>query len=209
MTPSKLVFALVVGFCLLRPAPLLADDALSPFGANAQFSADMITTTKEGTSITQKLYSDSGKMRSEVTANGMNMVSIIRPDQKKVYSVMVDQKMAMEMPYDPEKMKQQGIGATGPQGKTELIGPDTVEGIACKKYKVTSEKDNKVFFFWADAANKTPVKMMAEDGALTIVWKNYKAGPQDAALFEVPAGYQVMQMPAAGGAAPAPPPAGP
>jgi hypothetical protein len=197
MTSFHLVFALVAGFCLLHPAPVFADDIVSPFGANAQFSSDMITTAQDGTTITQKIYSDSGKMRTEVTANGMQMISLIRPDQKKVYSLIVDRKMVMEMPYDPDKMRQQGIGATAPQGKTELVGPDTVDGVVCKKYKVTSDKENKVFYFWTDAATKTPVKMTAEDGSMTILWKNYKSGPQDAALFEVPAGYQVMQVPAA------------
>jgi hypothetical protein len=36
---------------------------------------------------------------------------------------------------------------------------------------------------------------------VTILWKNYKAGPQDAALFEPPADYKVMTMPALPGGA--------
>jgi hypothetical protein len=68
------------------------------------------------------------------------------------------------------------------------------EGAACMKYKVTSNASNKVSFMWVDAATKAPVKMVAEDGSFTMLWKNYKAGPQDPALFEVPAGYKVMSM---------------
>jgi len=94
------------------------------------------------------------------------------------------------------------MGSTGPQGKFEVVGPDTVEGVACTKYKVTS-KDGKVFFYWIDTAAKAPVKMTADDGSVTIVWKNYKSGPQDASLFEPPADYQMVSMPSMPGAPPA------
>jgi hypothetical protein len=36
---------------------------------------------------------------------------------------------------------------------------------------------------------------------VTMLWKNYKAGPQDPALFEPPADYKVMTMPAMPGGA--------
>src|SRR5260221_10056808 len=108
--------------------------------------------------------------------------------------------MVMTMPYDPEKYKQMAT-ASGPQGKFEAVGPDTVEGVACTKYKITSDKDSKVSFMWVDAATKAPVKMASEDGSFTLLWKNYKAGPQDAALFEPPADYKMMTMPAMPGGA--------
>lgn len=194
MNPLRLSVLVVVGCCLLNSKVLLAEETVSPFGANQQFSADMVITTPGGQTITQKIYSDSGKMRTEVTIHDMSVVNIVRPDQQKVYSVMEAQKMVMEMPYDPEKYKQLAMASSGPQGKFEVVGPDTVDGVACTKYKVTS-KDGKAFFFWIDTARKAPVKMAAEDNSVTILWKNYKAGPQDAALFEVPAGYKVMIMP--------------
>ena len=193
MNPSHLVFAIVAGCCLLCSAPLPDQDA--PLDWGKPFSADMVITTDKGQNITQKIYNDSGKVRTEMSMQGMQMVSIVRPDQQKVYSVMVAQKMVMVMPYDPEKYKKMMVASSGPQGKFELVGPDTVEGVVCTKYKVTSDKDNKVFFFWTDSG-KAPVKMAAEDGSVTILWKNYQAGPQDPALFEPPADYQIMQMPA-------------
>lgn len=201
MNPSRLFLVVVAGCCLLRPESLFAQtpDAVSPFGPTKQFSADMVITTDKGQNITQKIYNDSGKVRTEMSMQGMQMVSIVRPDQQKVYSVMVAQKMVMVMPYDPEKYKKMMVASSGPQGKFELVGPDTVEGVVCTKYKVTSDKDNKVFFMWVDAATKVPVKMMAEDNSVTILWKNYKTGPQDPALFEPPADYKVMSMPGAPG----------
>ncbi|HEY0256291.1 MAG TPA: DUF4412 domain-containing protein [Candidatus Methylacidiphilales bacterium] len=189
---SGLILAL--GCYLLLSHPLPADDTVSPFAPNKQFSADQIVTTGT-TSMTSKVFSDNGKIRTEMNTSGMQIVSIVRPDLQKVYSVMVAQKMVMEMPYDPAKFSQQ-MTSSGPEGKFESIGSDTVDGVACTKYKITS-KDNKVSFMWVDAAKKTPVKLAAEDNSYTILWKNYKVGPQDASLFEPPADFQVMKMPAA------------
>ncbi len=192
MNPSRLFLLVVAGCCLFSPRLLLAQ--APPFTPDKQYSADEVITTKDGTSVTVKAYMDNGKMRNEMNTHGMNVVSIIRPDEKKMYSVMPAQKMVMEMPLDPEKMKAKMPSTSGDDGKFELVGPDMVDGAACTKYKMTS-KDNKVFFWWVKDATKAPVKMTSDDGSFTIVWKNYKAGPQDAALFEPPAGYQVMNMP--------------
>jgi len=191
---SRRLFLLVVGGCLGCFSFLRADNATPPFELAKQYSADMVITSSAGQAITSKIYTDSGKIRTEMSTSGMQVVSIIRPDQQKMYSVMVAQKMVMEMPYDPEKMKKQMAAASGPEGKFELVGPDPVDGVACTKYKVTTG-DGKVMFYWIDTAQKAPVKMAAEDGSFSMLWKNYKAGPQDAALFEPPADYQKMTMP--------------
>lgn len=194
MNPSRLVLVIVAGCCLLHPSPLVAQDASPSFVMEKQYSADMIISTDKGQDLTQKIYSDTGKVRTEITTHGMQIVGIIRPDLKKIYSVMVAQKMVMEVPYDAEKYKKQLAAVSGPQGKFEVIGPDAVDGVACTKYKVTGQ-DNKALFFWVNVATKAPVKMMAEDGSFTLLWKNYKPGPQDPSLFEPPADYQVMTMP--------------
>jgi len=202
MNRFHLVLILALGGCFLLSKSLVADEVASPFAMTKQFSADQVVTAGSNT-MTNKIFSDGGKTRSELNTNGMQMVSIIRPDLQKVYSVMVAQKMVMEMPYDPIK----NGSVMGSDGKFELVGSDAVDGTACLKYKITS-KDNKVSFMWIDAAKKLPVKMAAEDNSYTILWKNYKVGPQDAALFEPPADYQVMKMPtmpAASASAPAAP----
>jgi hypothetical protein len=43
--------------------------------------------------------------------------------------------------------------------------------------------------------HKVPVAVASPDGAFTAKWTNYKQGPQEPALFEVPADYNLMPMP--------------
>jgi len=199
MNSLRLVLIFVAGCCLLHPEPLAAQASAAgapPFEMDKAYSADLTIITKDGITLQSKTYVDGDKMRGQVSMNGMDMSTIVRKDKQKIYTVMDAQKMAMAMDYDPAKfMKGKTAAAFGPIGTFELIGPDTVDGATATKYKVTSDKTKDVYFFWLDMARKIPVQMAAADNSFTVKWKNYKPGPQNAALFEVPAGYQVMAMP--------------
>ncbi len=189
-----LVLAFVCGW--LSPASLPAQEVRPPFTMNKQYSADMTIVTKNGMTLETKSYIDGDKMRSEMEMNGIKMATIIRRDKSKIYQLMPSQKMVLEMDYDESKFKGQSAAAFGTDGKYELVGPDLADGVNCTKYKVTSDKNHQVFFFWLDTANQVPLKMEAQDNSFTVKWKNFKAGPQSPDLFELPAGYQVMPMPA-------------
>ncbi len=204
MNPSRLVF-LIVACCSLLLPNLASADA-PPFTPDKQFSADQVITTKSGMTVTSKIYMNDGKARSKMNTQGMQVISIIRPDEKKMFMVMPSQKMVMAMNLD-EKTTAQINAASGDDGKFETVGPETMDGVACTKYKMTT-KDNKVFFWWVNTATKAPVKIAADDGSITLDWKNYKAGPQDPALFEPPKDYQTVDAPSIPGMPGAPAGAG-
>ncbi len=193
---SRFVFIFVAACSMLRPFSLTAQTTAPPFTLDKPSSADLTITMKKGTTIQAKAYLDGDKVRADLTMNGMAMTSIIRKDQQKIYQVLAAQKMVMEMPLDPEKFKGYSAvdSAFGDGGDFALIGSDTVNGVACTKYKVTSAKTKQVFFFWLDTARKVPVEMAEDNGSLTVAWKNYQAGPQDPTLFEPPPDYQVISM---------------
>jgi hypothetical protein len=195
MSSSRLVFAIVAACCLLWPGTLPAQEA--PFSLDQPSSADLTISMKNGMTIQAKTYLDGENIRSEMTMSGMDMATIFRKDKQKIYEVMVAQKMVMEMDYNPDKFKGYSAAslALGTAGKFDLVGPDTLDGVACTKYKVTADKTKDVFYFWLDVPRKTPIQMAAGDGSFTVKWKNYKVGPQDASLFVPPAGYQVVPMP--------------
>ncbi len=151
-----------------------------------------ITTTAAGITTTTKMYMDNGKIRTETTFGGMQTVSIIIPDQKKMYTVMVAQKMVMERAFDPSTASTPGATPAGVT--TTKVGPDTVDGVACTKYLITTA-DGKKTNWWFDASNH-PYKMTTDDNSATIVYKNFTEGAQDASLFVPPADYKTMEMPA-------------
>jgi hypothetical protein len=195
MNPLRLLVAVVAGCGLFQGENLRADAGAPPFAMDKQYSADMTIMTKGGMTVHTKTYVDGDKLRSNLSMGGIDMATIVRKDQQKVYQVIPAQKMVMEMNFDPSKFTGSKAAGFGPEGSFVVVGPDTIGGVACTKYKVTSDKTKEIFYMWLDLAGKTPVQMAADDGSFTVTWKNYKAGPQDASLFEVPADYQVMPMP--------------
>jgi hypothetical protein len=201
------LFPLVVAVvaCLLFPNPAKAQAA--PFTLDKEYSADVVLTEGHGNGNVHKStsYVDNGKIRMDMNEKGMPVAMIMRPDQGKIYTVMPTQNMAMVIPLDATEQNVMAMSAGG-DAKFDTVGPDAVDGVACTKYKMTTS-DGKIYFWWVSAADKTPVKLTPENGSTTIVFKNYKAGPQDAALFELPAGCQIMNAPGGmpgGGAPPAP-----
>ena len=109
---------------------------------------------------------------------------------------MPAQKMVTQMPLTPKD--QDGMKAFDPKNlKFELVGQDMINGVECDKYKLIYTA-NKAQIFWINKATRLPVLMEAEDGSMKIHWRNVVAGPQPASLFEPPAGYKVMTMPAIG-----------
>ena len=177
---------------LLALAPGAFADA-PPINFSQPYSADEVATDSHGGAHPGHMIASDGKMRLQMTSpQGMDMSVLVRPDQQKVYLVMDAQKMAMALPLNPERYAavMAALGTTG--AAFDKIGPDTVDGVACTKYKVT-DKDGKSIFAWG-LADGTPVKIAALDGSYSMTWKNYKAGPQPAALFEIPADYNVMPM---------------
>jgi hypothetical protein len=207
----------LAGCCLINVGLAPADDT-PPFANVKQYSEEMTVVSKD-MNMTNKMFIDDGKIRCEITMSGlkgipgmpnmpdMQTVSIARLDQKKIYVVMPAQKTVMMMPYDPAQM-QKAMAQTYMTGKFDLIGPDTVNGVACTKYKTVVA--NQTLVMWMDNAKKIPIMATALDGSVTILFSNFKEGPQDPALFEPPTGYQVVPMPTIPGMpppAPAPAPA--
>lgn len=149
--------------------------------------------TASGTKTATKMFVDGDKMRTEMNAGGMDMISITRKDKKKMYSLMPAMKMVTEMalPDTPAP----AAAPAGPEPVVEKVGSSTVNGVACTEYKVTAGGATTNWFLSSD---NLPVRMVASGS--TTDWKNFKAGAQDAALFEVPAGYSAEGQAAAASA---------
>ena len=191
----------------LAPLPAQAPSG-APFHLAEAFSAVQTLTTKEGANLTYKIYMDGGKIRNEMAGpGGLGMVTVILPDEQKVYSFMPQQKMAMALPYDPAKMKERLAKYSAASADFQPAGSDTVNGVACNKYVGTTK--DKAITLWVNAAGNVPVKMAADDGSFSILWKDYKPGPQDPSLFAVPSDYHVMTMPAMPSVPAGPPPGAP
>lgn len=199
----RLHHAAIALVCLLSTTVAPAADAKAHFAARpTQYSCDMVMTNERG-EVKMHLAQDGERKRTEMKRGAQNVVMIVRPDQQKMLMVMPDKQMIMSMPYDARKA-QDDVELLSRDGgaSIEAQGTETIRDVLCDKFATTSSEGKKATM-WIAQDQHTVQRWVAEDGKTTIEFSNYRIGPQDPALFEPPAGYQMMAIP---GGAPAQPP---
>lgn len=162
------------------------------------FSSDMKFASPKGMSGTGRLYFAGQKVRMEMNAQGHDSIMISDRSLKIAYLVMPQQKMYMEMSTDRPQHgpNWQAYDAASPcktlsDTTCEKIGTEVVDGRMCNKWKFNSSSSSHTV--WIDQKNGIPIRSLMSDGT-TMELTNIKEGPQSASLFEVPAGYQKMDM---------------
>jgi outer membrane lipoprotein-sorting protein len=178
----------------------LASAQGSPFPAlSVDYSADRTIESEAGT-FTGKVHVSGQKQRSETNMEGMQSVMIVRGDTKQGFMLMPAQRMAMALAY--AQARQQSASGPPDDVSISVVGSEAIEGSETTKYKMLMKDGSAGGFLWITREGII-VKMdmlQKERGKktrTTVTLRNVKIGPQDAALFEVPADY--AQMPAMGG----------
>lgn len=163
------------------------------------YSADSSMETEAG-AMNGHVYSMPGKERREMDQRGKKMITIMRQDKKMTWMLMPEQKMYMEMPMDSGRP--QPGNTSDYKIDASVVGTETVNGIKTTKSKVvmTDSKGNKMGgFMWTTPdgiAVKTDILAIGNGNKMRMKSEltNLKVGPQDPALFEIPAGYSPMGM---------------
>lgn len=161
------------------------------------FSADIVSSDDGKTITKQKMYMTANKMRTEMD----EMANIVRMDKKLVWIVMFEDKMYMEQPINLENAhnNRQNMDVEPPSDEVEkvFILRETINGYAADKYRVTT-KDKNSHYIWisSDPGITMQVKTAAIDGSWWQEFRNISLGEPDPGLFEVPAGFEKMSMPA-------------
>ena len=191
MKVTKCRFFRVFVLCLM----LLS---LVSVAAAAGYSADVVTTSKSGTTTAKMWVSYSlWAQRMEMPAHP-EMIMIVRLDKKLVWNIDKESKMYMEIPMRPG-MAANTI-ASGEKAPTEVertyLLTETVEGHVADKYQITHQigNDRTTFFLWLLKDNNMfPIKTQHKDSVT--VFKNLNFTEPPAEMFEVPPGYQKMALP--------------
>lgn len=184
------VFSLAV---CAATAATAAPDWLRP---DAAYSATRVMKAG-GHEISGPLHYDSGKERFEMSMEGSQQIMIRREDKDLLYVIMPQMGMGMEMSL--------GGGKAMPSAddyaalEPEEIGRETLNGEDVTKYRVTAKDagQSHTVFVWA-TDDGIPLRVEGEsgEGRFEMELTDLQRGPQPAELFEVPAGIQLMAMPA-------------
>lgn len=186
--------------------------AISPAWAQLPqpFSADYSTTPANGADkVTGKMYFSMPRMRMDSSARGQNVVMIVDSTAQVMYMIMPAQQMYMEFstnqpspmtshaPYTPTAFDPSHPCAA--DATCKKVGTETVNGRVCDKWVITNKAGTSTA--WIDQKLLFPIKTIGTNGSVFEL-SNLKEGKPEASLFEVPAGYRKMEMPAMGGGRP-------
>jgi len=157
----------------------------------AQYSCEMVMSSGGQTPEKRvlKQFVDHDKTRIEITANDRLTEVIERGDLRVTYVMLKAEKVYFVMKiYDEEEDPAE---AAAQRGKLRQVGTEAIDGQECDKYELDSGQG--LAYLWEDHKTKVPVRM--KDEGSCIDWRNYHVGPQEAGLFEPPAGYKRVEMP--------------
>ncbi|HEV2389041.1 MAG TPA: DUF4412 domain-containing protein [Candidatus Acidoferrales bacterium] len=163
------------------------------------FSADMAMTGRMG-SQQGKVYMGENAYRTEMTGRqGMAMATIMRFDKNVVWMLMPGNRY-MEMAMGERAGMMGALHDKTSKIDTQDLGADKVGEYDCEKYRVHTvtanyETTGLVWIGKSGDAKDFLVKTEDEKSGISVEYSNIKPGEPDASLFEVPAGYQKIQMP--------------
>lgn len=187
---------------VLALASVLASPAWAEVTPSVSYSADYVMETAD-MAQTGRIYVAPGKERREMKMEGMTMINIRRDDLGKLWMLMPDEQMYMEMRMGTKNPNQTMSENPGDYAiEMTEVGPETLNGVETIKQKVimTSQDGSKMGGFWWTTAEGICVKMdmlAVEEGdkmRLKQELRNIVMGPPDPSLFEIPPGYMNMSM---------------
>jgi outer membrane lipoprotein-sorting protein len=171
----------------------------SGLASAAEFSADTVNKfgamTKEG-----KIYVKGTKMRMEGAAAGQG-ITIVNGDTGVVWVLQPGQKAYLEMKKgtqtaEPAQSDEHELAKIADK---KFLGTETVNGYQCEKYLYTyHDKSLGTLTQWYSKTLGYPIKMIHSSprGETSFEYRNIKEGGVADSLFQVPAGYTKMEMPA-------------
>jgi len=186
----------------VTPAGLAAGPAAgeqTPAVANAASSAyrvDMVIDS-DGERLVMRRYVDGNRSRTEFDSDGETIVTIEAGDAARTtYTIVPSMKRVMKstLPQDaiPAPPPTSGAATTPDAANDglELVGPETIDGRLTEKYRVNVADGDG--FIWIDPSTQLPVRM--EAGGSRVDMRNYDFSKPAPELFEIPKGYEVMDL---------------
>jgi outer membrane lipoprotein-sorting protein len=170
---------------------------------SAQFKGKM-NFNSAGKTRSFTVYSANEGYRYEFNEDGQQGVVIVKSNSQQVIILMPQQKMAMKSsPDNPMSMMNDPLKAfehykTG--GILKETGKETINGIPCIRSELFNKENpsQKMFTMWYSDKYKFPMKMVNHiDGSQNSGMEMSDVEPwtPDPQSFEIPAGYQVMNVP--------------
>lgn len=175
---------------------------LTPFSADMQFSSTRANAPHD---MNGKIYMSHEHMRMDMQGGPHGQaIMITNFANKTTDTLMPEQHMYMEFKADEAQGRRPGMmpsvkplrdpsnPCANEEGTTcKNLGVEQVNGRTCDHWQIT-DKNGKVSNVWVDQKLHFPIKTVSQDSTWQLT--NIKEGEPDASLFQIPPGYQKMDM---------------
>jgi Domain of unknown function (DUF4412) len=198
----KLCVVALIAVALLPAAAQIPH--LTPFSGDVQITSEH--GARAGQETNGKLYVAREQMRFEMESGPRGAATIITNFPTKTTDVlMTEQHMYMEFTADQQAMaRRPGMAsqikpfsdpsnpcANDTSSTCKKVGVEEVSGRTCDHWQIT-DKEGRVTNAWIDQKLHFPIKEVTPDTTWQVT--NIKEGEQPASLFEIPPGYQKMDL---------------
>lgn len=154
-------------------ALLMGGQAVAGGALGANFSADMIQNTPQQPPMQGRMFVGDGRIRTEISAQGRHSVQIVDPTAGKMWMLLPQEKLYMEMPIPASAMTGVARETNPCEGVPDMscrrAGEETLNGRAAVKWQVTANRDGRSLrgAIWTDAEHGFPVKEQVEGRVVT------------------------------------------
>lgn len=181
------------GFALAMLAMVLVGlpDAIAQSGPRVSYQASHELISPGSGPMTNTSWSDGrGHTRTEQVVAGRKSATIIDFNNKAIYTIQDDTKTVMRMPmsetawrYDPEYMKKSGW---------QSLGNKVIDGHPCTGWQINTA--GHLTQIWSGTDTECTV-LSLQDGKPNMRLLSFQRMNPPAALFGIPAGYKLLEMP--------------
>lgn len=161
-------------------------------------SYDFTIAAKDG-NVSGKVWMAGSKVKTEMTAEGRKMITIL--DGDAAYTYVPEENMAMKIPLDKAKNFGNPMDysreAESKPDKVKALETVTYDGARCKVIQVTGPDGREQEKMWIREDYGIPVRVESAGpgGEKTVMEiKNLKVGGQPPETFKLPAGVQVQDL---------------
>lgn len=133
-------------------------------------------------------------MRSETTAEGQTIVTLLDMDEQTMYLYYPDQNMAMMMTYEPGESAMDEAQAVEGYNPV-IIGHETLDGKYCLVVEYTVEGNTAKMWIWEEYGFPIRVEVTTNEGMTIMEYKNIEFTDIPDSMFEIPEGVTITTIP--------------
>lgn len=125
------------------------------------------------------------------------VITLVDGDKNQAYMYLPDQQMATKLDLGEVGQGSQDPRESFAEGDLKYVGLETLEGEKCVVYDILDADKKAIGKLWVWEKHGVPLRMesMENGQKVTMVYKNYEFKNFEDALFQLPAGVEVMDMP--------------